>query len=222
MKNTYYERLGRMQRDYHRHHPWRLSRDGLYIPHSYRETKPDDLSWWDDVGFILNKRRVIVWWRHPRHVYVNEIDDRAFEEAGDDPGDNWLLEGGVKNYKRVGRSRKKLTSYTCRQPSEEQQRYYNRVDEIKKRLMDEGIDFEVRASWERERLSWADGISLIAPLEVRNEQELARVADLARRLVLRQTTLEAEFTGYCYGKTDWLRECAGAGNLAIVAENVLA
>ncbi len=50
------------------------------------------------------------------------------------------------------------------------------------------------------------GISLIAPLEVRNEAELANLALLARRLLLRETTVEAEFPGYQYGRADWLKE----------------
>ena len=54
MKNHKQERFGRMQRQYHQQHQWRLGKDGLYIPHSYTETTPDSLSWWDDVGFILN------------------------------------------------------------------------------------------------------------------------------------------------------------------------
>lgn len=60
MKDPRQERLGRLQREYHRHHPWRLGPGGLFVPHSYAEVKPDALSWWDDVGFILNGRRVIV------------------------------------------------------------------------------------------------------------------------------------------------------------------
>lgn len=206
MKNARFERCGRMQRQYHRHHQWRLSRGGLFIPHSYTETKPDSLSWWDDVGFILNGRRVIVWWRHPRHVYSDAIEDQSCMEAGEDPGDDWLFEGSTKNYKRVGLSRKKIASYTSRQPSDEQQRYYDNLQAIRERLIVEGVDHEVQASWKRERLNWADGISLVAPMEVRNETELAAIAHLARRLILGQTTLDAEFPGYRFGKTEWLCE----------------
>ena len=49
---------------------------------------------------------------------------------------------------------------------------------------------------------------MVAPLEVRNEQELAVVADLARRLLLGRTTLEREFADYCYDKAIWLSEAA--------------
>jgi hypothetical protein len=208
MKNARLERLGRMQRQYHRHHQWKLSRGGLFIPHSYAETNPDRLSWWDDVGFILNGRRVIVWWQHPRNVYLNAIEDLSWQEAGEAPDDDWLINGSTPNYRKVGKSRKKIVSYTIRPPSDEQRMYYEKLRAIKKRMAAEGIDFDVVASWKRVRLNWATGISLVAPMEVRNETELALVAALARRLILGQTTLDAEFPRYRYGKADWLREQA--------------
>lgn len=73
MKNQRLERLRRKMREYHRHHPWRLD-GGLFIPHAYPGAEAKKLSWWDDVGFILNGRRVIVWWRHPRCVYHDAIE----------------------------------------------------------------------------------------------------------------------------------------------------
>lgn len=208
MKNTQFQLLGRLQRQYHRSNPWRLSQAGLYVPHCYAETKPNSLSWWDDVGFILNRRRVIVWWQHPRHVYANALDDLAWQEAGDGPHDNWITEGSTKNYRRVGKSRKKVVSYTCRQPSVAQRAYYDRLEAIRERLATDGIDCDVTTSWKRERLAWATGVSLVAPLEVRNAAELNSVAILARRLVLGQTTLAAEFPAYCYGRADWIEEQA--------------
>ena len=206
MKNAKIELFGRMQRQYHRNHPWRLSQGGLYIPHSYAEMKPDSLSYWDDVGFILNGRRVIVWWQHPRCVYADVLESQSWQEAGDGPQDKWLTESSTKNYRQVGASRKKIVSYTCRQPSAEQKLYYDRLRDIGKRLTSEGIDLDVLASFEWKQLTWATGVSLVVPLEVRNETELASVARLARRLILGQTTLNAEFPGYRYRRADWLRE----------------
>jgi hypothetical protein len=211
MKNTKRERLARMQRQYHRSHPWRLSQGGLFIPHSYAETPPNSLSWWDDVGFILNGRRVIVWWRHPRQVYADALDEQSWQEAGEGPQDDWLTTGITKNYRRVGTSRKKIVSYTSRQPSAEQRLHDDRLRAIRERLTTEGIALEVLPSWTRDRLTWAMGVSLVAPLDVRNEYELASVARLARHLILAKTTLDAEFPGYCYGRNDWLRE-QGAQN----------
>ena len=91
MKNPHYEYQGRRMREYHRTHQWRLSEGGLYIPHAYWDMGPESLSYWDDVGFILNGRRIIVWWKHPRHIYGEAISSMAWEEAGDSPQDRWLF-----------------------------------------------------------------------------------------------------------------------------------
>ena len=206
MKNHKQELFARMRRQYHRNHPWRLGKGGLYIPHSYDETKPDSLSWWDDVGFILNGRRVIVWWQHPRYIYSTSIEEQSWGQAGPDPQDEWLFEGGTTNYKKVGKSRKKIVSYTSRQPSAEQDAFYDNLRAVSQHMEAEGIDLDVSLSWKPERLNWATGVSLIVPLEVRNEDELAQVATLARQLLLGQTTLQNEFPDYRYGKADWLRE----------------
>ena len=206
MKIARLERLAHLQRQYHRSHQWRLSQGGLYIPHSYSDMTPDSLSYWDDVGFILNGRRIIVWWQHPRHVYSNAVENAAWKEVGSGPKDNWLFEGATKNYKRVGRSRKKLVSYTCREPSTEQRQFYDLLNKTIERLASEGIDHDVSVSWKWERLKWAMGVSLVAPLEVRNETELVAVANLARRLILGKTTLDIEFPGYGYSCADWVQE----------------
>lgn len=206
MKNIKCELSRRLQHQHYKNHPWDLSRGGLYIPHSYKEKSPNGLSWWDDVGFNLNGRYVMVWWVHPRMEYADAIEDMARKEAGDNLQDNWLIDGGTKNYRSVGASRKKVMSYTSSFPSAVQKQYYDNLSGISTRLKADGIDFEVSTSFRRERLCWATGVSLVAPLEVRNETELAAVAHLARRLVLGQTTLEIEFPRYSYTRADWLRE----------------
>ncbi|OGT07255.1 MAG: hypothetical protein A2103_00035 [Gammaproteobacteria bacterium GWF2_41_13] len=206
MKNRKQELLRQIQRQYHQHHPWCLQRGGLYIPHSYNEISSDALSWWDDVGFILNKRRVIVWWQHPRCVYSDAIDEQSWLEAGDNPQDNWLVDDLQKNYRKVGASRKKVISYSCREPSIKQKLYYEHLNNIRERISADGIDLEVYPSWRLENLTWAIGVSLVAPIEIRNEKELGELALLARRLMLGQTKLESEFPAYRYGRVDWLKE----------------
>jgi len=206
MKNKRYEQLLKLQRQYHQTNQWRLSSGALFIPHSYTEMRQDGLSWWDDVGFILNGRRVIVWWQHPRHLYVNAIEEQAWVEAGPSPKDDWLFEGAQKNYRKVGASRKKIISYTSRESSDAQNKYYESLRSIRDGLMLTGIDAEIELSSKIERLSWAMGLSLVAPVEVRNETEIAELATIARRIMLRQTTLDAEFGKYGYGRSDWLQE----------------
>ena len=69
-----------------------------------------------------------------------------------------------------------------------------------------GQEKSVKPSRRWERLSWAMGVSLVAPLDVRNEKEVATVAQLARDLILRKTTLDQEFPGFVYDRSSWLRD----------------
>lgn len=206
MKQHRLEAMRQSQKDYHRSHPWRLSAGGLYIPHAYSDMTPESLSSWDDVGFIMNGRRVMVFWQHPRYVYKEMIRQKAWEEVGPGPRDDWLFEGAIKNYRKVGRSRKKLVSYTCRAPSSEQQAHYDRLNATLAKFDAEGIDCDIPSLWKWKRMWWAMRVQLIAPLEVRNEAELAEVAQLAKHLIRQETTLTSEFPGYSYGRAQWLIE----------------
>ncbi|MBV4396489.1 hypothetical protein KU392_04345 [Advenella alkanexedens] len=205
MKLERFERLRKAQKAYHRRCKW-VMKNGIYVIHSYDEKKPDDLSWWSDAGFILGDRRVMVWWQHPRFVYAEALDEQARQEAGHSPVNGRLFDDGIPNHKPVGRSRKKIISYTVPPGTDETRQYYDRLDTINQRLQKEGMDFTVKPCWQRECLSWATGVELVAPLEVRNETELENVIDLANRLLRGQTTLEHEFPGYAYGREQWLQE----------------
>lgn len=218
MKQPHLEFLARRMREDHRHHPWVLSEGGLYIPHAYWDMKPDDLSHWDDVGFILNGRRFMVWWQHPRHVYAEAIEALAWQqhraECGDPPDRGRLIDDCVTIYKHVGRlgKRKKPMGVRSWPSSQAQEQYYAALSERIKRLHLQGIDMDVRPSWTWRRHWRCMGLSIVVPVEVRNEQELAQLADLARQLVKRQTTLTERFGAEAYGKADWLREVGGSAS----------
>ena len=207
MKIKRLERMRDSQRAYHRNCQW-VMENGIRALHLYDQVQPDDLSWWDDVGFILGKRRVMVWWVHPRFLYSNEVGEQAFRLVGEPPEGGLLGNMGTPSYKRVGRSRKKIVGYSSQPAQGAVREYYDTLFATEQRLQQEGIDFEVRPSWRRERLPWATGVALVAPVEVRNEAELKQLADLARRLLRGETTLQREFPDYCYGKQQWLADQA--------------
>jgi hypothetical protein len=211
MKNPHLEFIGRRMREVHRHHPWGMSAGGLYIPHTYDDMKANDLSHWDDVGFNLNGRRYMVWWRHPRDVYTSAIETLAWEqqefEHGEPPDPNWMFDGATTLYKQVGKSgkRKKPNAFRSREKSDEMKSYYAQLSERETVLRKQGIDLEIRPSWKWKRYQAFMGMDMVAPVEVRNEQEIAQLADLARQLVLRKTTLAERFPD-AYSRADWLRE----------------
>jgi choline dehydrogenase-like flavoprotein len=211
MKNPHLEILTRRMREYHRHHPWGLSAGGLYIPHTYEQKKPDDLSHWDDVGFILNGRRYMVWWRHPRDVYDSAIKTMAWDqqkvEHGEPPDPEWMFKDVSPLYKRVGKSgkRKKRVGSRSRALPDDLKCYYAQLFERETDLRKQGVDLEIQPAWKLRRYEAFMGMELIAPMEILNEQEIAQLADLARQLVLRKITLAERFP-VAYSRADWLRE----------------
>lgn len=197
----------RAQRQYHRNNPHNLHYNGIWSPYCFKDKDPDFLTWWTDCGFILNKRFVCIWWEHPRNVYHTQLEEKAWEISGDAPPyeKNWL-EGGEKHYVKRGKSRKSCISTTMPSLSEVRKSYFNLYRQAEKQLQIEGIDYQAILSFKPKNLQWGIGINLIAPMEVRNEEDVMKLVRLAKRLILRQTTLEQEFPNYQYGKEDWLKE----------------
>ena len=179
------------------------------MPHAYPEPRKT-LSWWDDLGFILNGRRIMVWWVHPRMQYAERISSLAWQEAGETPLSGEDIFGPAeKQFKKLGRSRKKITSYRTAELPAAMKDYYAQYDEIENRIQGEGIDFVVSPSMKIQRLSWCLGVELCLPVEVRNRHELVELAALARRLLKREVTPNDEFPAYQYGREDWLAESVG-------------
>lgn len=205
MKHRGMEKLGVLQRQYHRNNPWRLNEKGLFVPHSYDPTKTEGLSWWDDFGFILNKRRVMVWWQHPRQSYFDEIENLAVMEAGPEPTTD-VFGVVTKHYKSVGKSRKKVVSYESSATPDQWSEYFTESDEICDELLATQSDCVIKPSWFRTRLNWATGVDLVAPFEVRNEADITQVAEFTRALLLGKTSLQEAFPNYSYSNADWVAE----------------
>lgn len=199
MKNPYLEFCYRHMRQYHRHHQWRLEH-AIYLPDTYPEDS--SLPIWDaDVGFILNGRRIMVEWEHPRLRYEALIDGLAYEQAGELPFQDLLV--NKKNYKQVGRSRKKVTSYSM-SFSDSDQDHYEKLRTLENQLKQVGIDQTVHPSFSVTVLPWCRGVDICAPLDIRSKVDLFKLVALAKRLLKREINLQDEFSDYQYTKQDWL------------------
>lgn len=211
MKNRHFEYMRRKMREYHRHHPWRLD-GGLFIHHEYPHGKANKLSWWDDVGFILNGRRVIVNWLHPRRAYLDAIEQQAFDDvpAPSTPStfEKFLSgqEPGTKHWRKLGRSRKKVVGERMPKTADEWVAFYDAVNERQDELERAGIDLDVVPSMRVGLCSTATTVDLVAPVEIRSEDEIRALAMLAKRLLKRETSVAAEWPGYSYGRDAWLLE----------------
>jgi hypothetical protein len=217
MKNPNFQRRLRAMRTYHANERGCQFDDGVRVFHRYDEFAADDLSWWDDCQIIVNRRRVMIWWMHPRFKYRDAIEDAAWAAAGELPerGD-WLAQMRSRPVrKQVGRSRTRIVAYEQGEPNAEYQAYYARLRAEEDRIAAAGIDLIVRPSLSRRTLDWCTGLELCIPIEVRN------VADIGRHLLKGETTLDRLFADYAYGRDDWLAEQAQRDRKGKFSEQLL-
>lgn len=205
MKNYYQEKLKISAKSFHKNNRGERFSDGLIIRHQYEEANLAKLSWWDDVGFILNDYLVNISWIHPRMAFKDQTEDEAHKRVAHlDTGVNDLFSQSEPNYVKTGKSRKKIISHTIKGPllsSEWAAAFDAAYVEIIKTTDLQPTPF-IKSEWT------ASGrfVEICAPIEVRNEQDLIVIANLTRKLLKRETTLEIEFPKYTYTKSDWNME----------------
>lgn len=206
MKNRHFEQRRSLARQYHRNKRGDRFEQGILVRHDYSGTDPGGLSWWDDLQFVLGRMRVSVSWQHPRQVYKDLIESAAMDAV-------WHLyeqiEGGLfsnaeKNYQKIGRSRKKIFSYTTQHRPGERE-WLDALRAEQSRLSREAA-FSVAPSIKVHLLAWCRYVEIIAPIEVRNVEELRALADRVRRILKRESVLDREFPGYVYGREEWIAE----------------
>lgn len=211
MKNPHIESLIRQAKLTHRHdRRFYLSTDGIRARHAYDDHR--GLTFWDDVQFVLNDYRVSVHFMHPRYVYETQADDLARDAVRHlRPPDQWPVLVGSPNFRRNAPTRrlaKKVISYTM-PPTSEQRRAYFAAWTDARSMQLRSCEISVVPTWTSGWRSWCRYVNITAPLEVSQEMDLVPLVQLARRLLLQQTTLETEFPAYRYGREQWLQENPG-------------
>lgn len=207
MKNLHFERRLRVMRAYHANKRGSQFDAGVRVFHRYDEMAADALSWWDDCQIIVNRRRVMIWWAHPRFRYRNAIEDAAWAAVGaPPPGDRLADMRSHPVLKKAGKSRKRIVAYESGPRDAAWDDYYARLAAAEDRIAAEGIDFAVPPTLTRRTLDWCTGLELCIPVEVRNVAELKALAEIGRRLLKGEATLDELFPRYRYDRKDWLAE----------------
>lgn len=205
MKNTYQENLKKSAKLYHRNKRNSNFIRGLIQFHQYDAENASTLSWWDDVDFILNDRRVIVAWVHPRYDYQDYIESEARKSIAHlDVNMDDIFNEATPNYVKAGKSRKKISTYTLNFTEDSDEwitAYKQALQEIP-----HSIEYKVKPYIKIEWRSNGHLVEICAPIEVRGVDDLMKLVTLVKRLLKRETTLDSEFPDYVYTKEQWLVE----------------
>lgn len=205
MKNRAIEAMKQRAKLYHRNKRDGEFTNGIIVRHLYYDMTPVTPTMWDDAVFIVNDYRVALWWVHPRYQYHQLIEEEARRRIAHLRPDSDPFADMTPNFKKLGRSRKKIVSWTQRPSSDEFLRYHDLLTDMERQVGQE-VTFEARPSMRIAWHSWCKGLSLCAPFEVRSEADLLALTHIARRLVRRESTLVQEFGDFVYRQADWLAD----------------
>jgi len=200
MKNKQIEKCRRQMRDFHRHHQWRLE-NGLYFTRDYTDSA--ELSWSDEFGFILNGRRVIVHWCHPRTKYVEAINEAAWREVGGIP--ETPFEWHKMTWKRTGKSRKKIDSYQVEFDQTELARFAQQHT-VEERMKRDGIEYYVYPSFVARSTPRAISIDICMPVEINSRNDAIAVAFLVKDILNKKEEFRSKFLNYRYDIDTWKNE----------------
>ncbi len=206
MKNRAIEALKQRAKLYHRNKLGDQFTNGIIVRHLYSDMTPETLTFWDDAALIVSDYRVALWWVHPRYQYHDLVEEEAMRRIAKLRQESDPFSDRTPNYKNLGRSRKKIVSWTHKPTTEEWRNYFSLLVDTERQVEQE-VAFEVRPFMKIAWYSWSKGLSLCAPFEVRSEEDLLALTHIARRLVKRESTLMDEFGDYAYRQADWLADC---------------
>lgn len=205
MKNRTIETMRRRAKLYHRNERGDVFTNGFISRYLYDDMTPLTPTFWDEAVFIVKDYRVGLLWSHPRDRYRKLVHTEAVRRVAHLHPDKDPFSDMTPNYKKLGRSRKKIVSWTQRPTSDEFQRYYDLLTEMKRQVGQE-VAFEVRPCMTIAWQSSCKQLTLCAPFEVRSEADLLALTHIARRLVKRESTMALEFGDCIYRQSDWLAD----------------
>ena len=207
MKNKHFEWMRKESKAYAK--PWRRNHEktalGNVLYHSYDEG-PRDFGWWDDVAFKFGSQIVHVWWVHPRMMFADKTAEIA-DDSIPSSDEEWDLSGGVKNYKMLGKNKKRKRHVSTTMPSFKtwRQERYGQVKAATAELRTT-TDLEIKPHMKIVQLAHGRGISLCAPIEAVDAESVEQIAEITKMILRGETTLDEMFRGYTYNKQNWAHD----------------
>lgn len=194
MKNKNFERLQKMAKDHAK--KWDPSNAilGVNVPHCHAVRPSPALSYWEDFSFKAGQQVISVWWVHPRMKLMDKIEELAYEaiEKEDREGNApefKFLEESTPNYKKTGKSRKKIVSYGFKiNPQFDSVGRQERILREKIRLLN-SEEVSVKPSIEIHQYKWCRGVSLCFPVELLSDNDIVAFAHRVKQHILRKENL---------------------------------
>jgi hypothetical protein len=202
MKVKYYESVKKSAKLYHQTERSTNFTNGLIHYHDFDEDTSSNLTWWEDVEFILNDYRVNVACIHPRLDYLDSIKTEAHNKIDHlYPVPTDIFEEPKQNYVKDRKSKFKsvpLNTDFTKEFNDWSAAYNSTQQEL---LLTS--EYKAKPFITSEWLAYCRYIDICAPIEIRGSNDLVKLVDLVKRLLKGETTIENEFPAYTYAKVQW-------------------
>lgn len=215
MKTFYVEQRMKSAKLFHRNNQQQTHYEkGILIHHLYPDRNENTLSWWDDVGFILNDYRVSIAWTHPRQAFLDHVQNLAFDMVSEACSKNELNSVGMSEeqtpiHKKVGRSRKTIKFY--KQNFLPDNGFIKALRKTESELA-ASTDFVVVPKLHIYWTKRSRFVSACLPMEVRDDDDLMVLASTVKRLIKREVTLNELYPDFRYTKQNWADEKTERGD----------
>lgn len=149
---------------------------------------------------------VIVRWEHPRKVWLDRIEELAFEMALDDfPGHEFSLRG-APILARVGASRKQVVGHS----HVEAEAFHARFEQYLLSAR-EAANLEVHASFRVMQTERGREVDIVCPLELFTPEDGQWLSRKVRKFMRAPGLFTAHYANYVYTRADFGRERSRMG-----------
>lgn len=156
--------------------------------------------------FKIGAQWVLVHWEHPRKVWLDQIEDLAFEMALDEfPGYDLRLRG-MPVLARVGNSRKQVVGYQ----STGEDGFHARFQELLLSVR-EAANLEVRPTFEVRLTGRGREVYIVCPVELHSPEDGQWLARRVRQFLTVHGMFTDHYSDYAYTRVDFDRERALMG-----------
>ena len=211
-----YRKLLKEQKQWSLRNPLRYDYKFITVYHCYKHKQENDFSYWDDIVFVHNGKRITVTLKHPRTDYAEQIRSLALKEAELlKPNEikeecDTLIDKCKKIYKTVGNSRKKICGYEAYSPYKLTGLML--IQSLTEKYSEEGIEYTVKPYIKGHHFFSGIFYEVCIPFKINSEERLFFYAEAMMHYLKNGKTLSCLLnylgidSNYQYTKEDWLKD----------------
>lgn len=162
------------------------------------------ISYWTDFGLYIGKTSYHVSWTHPRYDYHNECQNAAYDLVKQMQDDTKLFDKSTPNYRKVGKSRKKISSYTMGEIGN--RGFYDAWDKAGKELTVSG-NIVSKCKFKIEKTAYGKWVNICIPFGAVTSTTLKALRDEVEAYIRNPLLFVEKYGDYTYTKEDWKADC---------------